>query len=597
MEYRGKYIDGRGDNDWLLLIDRSCEMLHASENLPCLPMLYRSKNNMFSEGFIWDGWWIQNSYGFALGAVPFLPPHWRKVFANSYDAFWARMGDGKRSGRDDGEKDTHACLNLTAPDGALGDCVFDCGIVYKQGDGDIDRYDWFYEATAAGVLLQCEQLLFSRDLEAIRRYLPLMRRAIAHIESTRDESGLFLVGPSCNLLAPSFGAAWNAETGEIEKSYLTGLAVTFAAALSRYLDVLEIAGEKDTDEYKTLSAKLELTPAALETCKTPEGYFAKSVEKNGVMHGVYGQARYGYLEGVCNVDAVAHGVANKETSEKILDKIASVEGIRPNKVLCCNYPHLDDTYKSYLMGSDAPDSLGWTSGDWVDGGCWATVEGRAILAYLKNGRYRDAFDAASVYMDWALSYRQDAPLSQWGFNTSNPWANEKEKDGDLSACRPVAVMVDNFAPVTCLLRGLLDIQAKADGLYLTAHIPDGIEEISFKQPVYYADCEITVEYAGYNGTVFIPAAACKHKKIHVMMNRETFGYSMTGEYKESVSEAFAAELEAFREAAKKRKELPFTDSSLRPVTEEKVNAIWKLYDDCLEEMERGGGSLTGKMSK
>lgn len=586
-EYQGKYVDGKGNKEWLCLIDMSCEMLHSSENLPCLPMLYRSKNNMFSEGFIWDGWWIQNSYGFSLGAIPFLPPNWRRVLKNSYDAFWNRIGDGKRSGRDDGKKDEkHAYFNLTAPDGALGDCVFDEGIVYKQGDGDVNLYDWFYEATAAGILIQCEQLLFSRDIDEIRRYLPLLRRSIAHIEKTRDESGLFLVGPSCNLLAPSFGAAWNAEK-KIEKSYLTGLAVTYCAAMSRYLDVLHIAGEKDGSEYRDISQKLDITLKALEKCKTPGGYFAKSVEKNGVMHGVYGQERYGYLEGVCNVDAVGLGVADEKTSKAILDKIASVEGIRQNKVICCNYPHLDDTYKSYLNGSAAPHSLEWRSGDWVDGGCWGTVEGRAILAYLKNNRYNDAFDAADVYMRWALSYRQDAPLSQWGFNTANPWA--KEKEGDYGNCRPTAVMIDNFAPATCLLRGLFDIQAKADGLYVTAHIPDEIEEINLRQPLYYAGGEITVEYSGWRGTVFIPAKACERKKIHVMLGKETFGYSVTGDYRESIAASFDDELESFRETAKKRYALPYTYDVMRPVTDEKIKSIHKLYDDSLRELEKGRG--------
>ena len=97
MDYLGKHISGSGDIAKLELLDKSFSMLHTSSTLPTLKMLYRSKKNMFSEGFMWGtGWWIQNSYGFTLGAIPLLAPHWFNVLQNSYDAFWNRIGDGKK---------------------------------------------------------------------------------------------------------------------------------------------------------------------------------------------------------------------------------------------------------------------------------------------------------------------------------------------------------------------------------------------------------------------------------------------------------------------------------------------------------------------
>jgi hypothetical protein len=79
-------------------------------------------------------------------------------------------------------------------------------IAYKQGDGDPKVHDWFYEATAAGIVMQAEILLTNRDQKAIDRYLPKMERACNCIEKTRDpKNNLFLVGPACNLLAPSYG--------------------------------------------------------------------------------------------------------------------------------------------------------------------------------------------------------------------------------------------------------------------------------------------------------------------------------------------------------------------------------------------------------
>ena len=77
MTYNGQHIRGTGDTAWLELIDKSFSMLHSSPTLPNLKMLYKSATDHFSEGFIWgNGWWIQNSYGFTLGASPLLDPFW-----------------------------------------------------------------------------------------------------------------------------------------------------------------------------------------------------------------------------------------------------------------------------------------------------------------------------------------------------------------------------------------------------------------------------------------------------------------------------------------------------------------------------------------
>ena len=165
------FIRGSGNPERLKLIDDSFSMLRDSPLLPDLRMLYKSSSDMLSEGFIWgDGWWIQNSFGFTMGAVPLLDPFWSKILQNSYDAFWERIGDGNRIGADNGVP-THPNYGYRAPDGSLGDCVKPgVGIIYRQGDGDVDSYDWFYEATAAGVLMEAEILLFDRRPEQIRAY-------------------------------------------------------------------------------------------------------------------------------------------------------------------------------------------------------------------------------------------------------------------------------------------------------------------------------------------------------------------------------------------------------------------------------------------
>lgn len=629
--YNNTYVSGSGDIKWLDLINKSCFMLHPSAVRPCFQMLYKSETDTLSEGFYWGGWWIQNSYGFSLGAVPVLNPFWQSVLTNSYDLFWDRIGDGKKTGVDKGlnEDDFPPCYKLTGPDGALGDCVtFQGAIAYRQGDGDINLYDWFYEATAAGVLIKCEQLLFSRNKEDIKRYLPLLRRSVNHIGAVFGENGLPFVGPSSNLLAPSYGGSFNPETGEIGKGYLTGLSVTYGAALAGMIEVLKIAGSENNEETEKYRKSLELIRSARKQLLTAEGYYVKSMDPDGTPHGIYGAENYGYLEGTCNVDAVALGEADPETAKTILDKIASVKGIRPADVLCTNYPHLDDTYKSYQDKYNGPHSLGWKSGDWVDGGCWGTVEGRAILAYMAGGRYDDAYRAADFYMQWADEYRMDSPLSQWGHNTNNPW--QKEND-DYSICEyPVSVMVDNFAAVTCLLRGLFGFRAASDGLYITPQIPENIDSIFIRQPYYYCGKELRIRLndrffktAVLNGislsvdssTIFIPADFAEMLPLTgniLVIGEEKPESKMTKEQTENINvlpadirdiytachellsqdikpaeKTFISDIADMIHSSAVRDTLPFDCHQLRPMPETKIEKIKALYCDSIRELWKG----------
>ena len=70
------------------------------------------------------------------------------------------------------------------------------GSIYKQGDGRMDIHDWGMEFTAAGVVMQAELLLISRDPEAIAQ-VPAQARALSRTSSRsrRDpKNNLFLAG-------------------------------------------------------------------------------------------------------------------------------------------------------------------------------------------------------------------------------------------------------------------------------------------------------------------------------------------------------------------------------------------------------------------
>jgi hypothetical protein len=477
--YEGKFCSGKGDLNYLKLIDESFAFFHPTPVVPNLTMVYNPVWNTFEEGAGWGGWWIQNSYGFSYAATPFLQEPWFTILQQSWNLFWDSQGDGKRKGLW-GDGIPNKISELIAPDGALGDVAAPGKIIYKQGDGDVDIHDWFYEATAAGVVMQAEILLASRDLKAIEFYLSKMERACDFIEKTRDpKNNLFLVGPACNLLAPSYGGVKQSD-GSFGKGYLAGLSITYLAALDRMVELYKLTGNKEKlSEYEN---RRIITRESLSLLLTPDGYFVKSIEKDGTKHGVLGQEKFGYLEGVANVDAVALRVVDNKIANSIYNQIEKFPAIRPFDFVLTNAPGLDDTYWSW-GNTQGKEMEGFHMfGDWVNGGAWGTVEGRAILMYYRLGKFQDIFRSATRAMKWAKDFRMDAPWSQLGENTNNPWSDTgKYKVGS------VAVMIDNFAIPAATIRGLFDYDYKFDRIILRPRIPNTITQYVQKNPIRFGE--------------------------------------------------------------------------------------------------------------
>jgi hypothetical protein len=211
QSFKGQYFSGEGDTAYLTLLDISMRLFHPDPEFQNVSMLYTPDWNGFIEGPTWNAWWIQNSYGPTYCALPFYTEPYLTFLQNAQDLWFDQMGDGKRIG----------ARNLQAPDGSLCDAARPGWIMYKQGDGRVDIHDWGMEFTAAGLLLQSELLLISRDQKALRHYLPMLERSARFIESRRDpKNNLFLAGPAANLLAPSY-AGWHKEDGTFGKAYLS----------------------------------------------------------------------------------------------------------------------------------------------------------------------------------------------------------------------------------------------------------------------------------------------------------------------------------------------------------------------------------------
>lgn len=450
--FEGRYIRGQGDVEYLQLLDAAYRLFYPDPEAPNISMLYTPRWNGFVEGPTWGAWWIQNSYGPSYCALPFFQEPYTTFLQNSQDLWFDQMGDGQRVGGGDWE--------WVAPDGCLCDAASPGWIYYKQGDGRVDIHDWGLEFTAAGIVLQAELLLISRNRPAIRHYLPMLERSANFIETRRDpRNNLFLAGPAGNLLAPSY-AGWKKPDGTYAPAYLTGLSITYIAALDRLIELEKMMGRRE--QVALYTERRDRARQGLATFATEEGYFIKYLDPDGTRHGVYGAEKHGYFEAVCNHDAIAFRVVDDAQAGRIYDRIAALPGLRPYDVILTNYPGLDDLYIE-------PQGL-WSFGDWVNGGHWTTCEARMILAYYRLGKYDDALRSMKHLLEFFRAFRPDNPLTNFGSQVYQPQ-------------EPINCVYDTWGAPAAMLRGLFEYLYRADGLTLIPHLPPGISRLEQRFPV------------------------------------------------------------------------------------------------------------------
>ncbi len=468
--FQGQYFSGKGDVEYLQLLDIARRMFDPDPELQNLPMLYTPQWNGFVEGPTWNAWWIQNSYGTTYCALPFLLEPYITFLQNAQDLWFDQMGDGKTVRPFQmGERR----LDWIPPDGCLCDAAAPGWFVAKQGDGRVDIHDWGMEFTAAGLLMQAELLLISRNPEAIDRYLPKLERCAEFIESRRDpRNNLFLAGPAGNLLAPSY-AGWKRPDGTYDMAYLAGLSITTIAALDRLIELEKLAG--DTRKARLYTGRRERARRGLALLTTEEGYFIKSLDPDGTKHGVYGAPKHGYFESSPNHDAICFRVVDDAQAQRIYAKMASIPGLRPYDFIIPNYPSLDDMYTE-------PEGL-WAFGTWVNGGHWSTCEARMIMAYYRLGKYEDACRSMKRLLDFARRFRLDNPLVKFGSDVYQPG-------------EPINITYDAFGPPAAMVRGLFEYLYRADGLTLIPHIPTGITELHQRFPVRFGKKHLYLSAVG-----------------------------------------------------------------------------------------------------
>ena len=471
--FEGKYYSGRGDVDYIRLLDVSRRMFSADPEFQNVAMLYTPAWNGLVEGPTWSAWWIQNSYGTTYCGLPIFEEPLATFLQNAQDLWFDQMGDGKRTWtwkRDKNKKK----LKLTIPDGQLCDAASPGWFIPKQGDGNVAEHDWGIEFTAAGIVMQAELLLIGRDRKAIGHYLPRLRRCANFIESRRDpKNNLFLAGQAGNLLAPSFAGSKNSD-GTYGKAYLAGLSITYIAALDRLIELEKMAGNAETVDLYT--ARRYLARKGLPLLTTDEGYFVKYIDPDGTRHGVHGAKQYGYFEAVSNHDAICFRVADDTQAEKIYEKIASIPGLRPHDFIITNCPGLDDMYQP-------PTSWLWKFGTWVNGGHWSTCEARMMMGYYRLGKYDDARRSMRQLMKFAREFRMDNPLVEFGAKVYQPK-------------QPINLCYDTLGPPAAMIRGLFEYVYRADSLVLLPHVPPGITRLQQHFPIRFGEKRLYLDTVG-----------------------------------------------------------------------------------------------------
>ena len=479
QSFEGKFFAGEGDVEYLELLDIARRMFHPDPEYQNISMLYTPWWNGFVEGPTWDAWWIQNSYGPTYCALPFYEEPYLTFLQNAQDLWFDQMGDGQRIGARD----------WVAPDGCLCDAARPGWIMYKQGDGRIDIHDWGMEFTAAGLLLQSELLLIGRDIAAIEQYLPKLERCANFIETRRDpKNDLFLAGAAGNLLAPSY-AGWKRPDGSYGMAYLTGLSITYIAALDRLIELEKLAGNNEKATH--YSDRQKRAREGLKQLTTDEGYFIKSLDPTGVRHGVYGAEKHGYFESSPNHDAIAFRVVDDAQAERIFNKIEAIPGLRRHHVIIPNEPGLDDMY-------DPGTSWLWKHGTWVNGGHWSTCEARMVLAYYRLNKFDEARRSMEHMLTFARQFRMDNPLVEFGSKVYQPK-------------QPINLCYDSFGPVAALIRGLFEYIYRAESLTLIPHIPKSISRLEQRFPIRFGSKKLYLLTKGQGVITDVRVNGEKHK--------------------------------------------------------------------------------------
>ena len=568
LPFDGQYFAGHANDaagsSYLDLLDQARRMLSAADaELQVVTGVYDEANSALVEGAQWSGnIWTQNTYGFGLASPAFLPDPLLEWLRTSYLWWFDHIGDGAQGYG--GFNDVPA--GMLCDNGSPSGCNYmQCGpgrhaplvergkraattaskreeTLHEQKAFDTAAlgHDWIIEGTLAGVLMQAEVLLATRNISGAAAFLPLFRRTSDFLETRRVQdgspltpgaAGLFLAGNGANLLAPGYGGQGlpagclgNASCGHTGfppcctqrgMAYLSALTVTYSAVLDRLISLEELAFPAGractrpnadttavvncTDVYRARrAANMASLPAVMtRMAATNSSYLLQALAPDGERYGEYAPtspcaadapcppaSRHGYFEASPNVDAIALRVVDDETAAGIYSAMQAVPGLSPCGFTLPNFPDYDASCSS-------SGCLGGY-GTWVSGGSWSTLEGRALLAHYRQHR----FDLAAASMGrlltpYARLFKLDNPIAHQGCGPgmySTP--GQREGGGGPS------LDIDSFAIPAAFVNGLFGYAYGASTLTLYPRLPDGISLLRQKFPVRWGSARLYLTLAG-----------------------------------------------------------------------------------------------------
>ena len=536
--FDGKFYSGTGDVEYLQLLDTARRMFAPDPEFQNMPMLYTPNWNGLVEGPTWGAWWIQNSYGTTYCALPFYQEPFVTFLQNSQDLWFDQMGDGKRAGAN----------NWVAPDGCLCDAASPGWIYYRQGDGRIDIHDWGMEFTAAGLLMQAELLLISRDQAAIAHYLPRLERCANFIESRRDpKTGLFLAGPAGNLLAPSF-AGYKKPDGTYGKACLTGLSITYIAALDRLIELEKMAEQKGNGRSsgsgqssgsghngssgRSCSSGRDNPVAAVPdkiVGATGDGKIVGATGNSNTV-GATGDERVVGATGDHKPigatvyqqrrEAARKGLATATEPEGYFVRSIDPDGTRhgvfgakqygyfeasPNHDAIC-FGVVDDAQAKRIYNKIA-SIPGLRPHDFIIPNypsyddMYEKPEGLWGFGTWVNGGHWSTCEARMVMAYYRLGKYEDARKSMRQLLT---FARKFRMDNPLTKFgsdvyqpnEPVNLCYDTFGPAAAMVRGLFEYLYRADGLTLVPHVPPSLSELRQRFPIRFGAKQLYLSTVG-----------------------------------------------------------------------------------------------------
>lgn len=557
--FAGQYFTGVSSNSngttHLELLDKARRMLSPADvEFQTVTGVYDSIHFGLTEGAQWYGnFWTQNSYGFGLSSVPFLPDPLLSWLQTSYLWWYDHIGDGAQTLA--GLADVPA--GMLCDNGSPTGCNYmQCGpgrssrLTARRPVGEFrapeskrqqtfDRYkeslkdtealghDFIIEGTLAGSIMQAELLLATRNISGAAAFLTYMKQTSDFMETRRvqdpspltpNATGLFFAGNGANLLAPAFGGQglpvgclFNLSCGapgfppccqQRGFSYLTGLSVTYSGLLDRMIQLEQMAFpqgrqcSKPNDSTENISSCVDVYTRRRQSNNASLDAVTTRMPGTKTRYFMKSLSPDGEQHGVysprprCLIDAICP----PQTRHGYFETSPNVDAIALNVV---DAGFKQELYNS-MLSVQGLSPCGFTLPNFPD---YDDACGECIWGYgwwVSGGHW--ATLEGRVILAHYDQRRHDLAAASMArlldpyaalFKLDSPLAHIGCGPGTYSEGVPGPILdVDIFAIPAAFIRGVLGYEYGADQLRLQPRLPADIEQLTQLFPVRWGEAQL-----------------------------------------------------------------------------------------------------------